>query len=167
VSLVVRPASWGELDEIASAFDRLPRATHMQRIGEQDAGDGVYFIAWRSEVPIGHLLLKLRVEVVSARARGYGCPEIEDLYVNEHSRNAGAGRRLLDAAEREARNHGHRRIGLSAGVDSGYDSARHLYSERGYEETATGEFWETWQIPEDDGSVRTGRERCTYLVRQL
>src|SRR5262245_10331077 len=93
------------------------------------------------------------------------CPDLEDLFVVPGLRSAGVGSRLLEAAERLARDRGCRRIGMS--VDVANVRARGLYERRGYEDAGLGTFVLRGSWVDRDGAAREWAEPCTYLGREL
>ena len=127
----------------------------------------VYLIAWHNGAPIGHALLKWQgaeEDQVASVLQGT-CPDVEDLFVLESFRSQGVGRQILDAAERLAREHGSRHIGLSVGVNN--PRARALYERCGYRDAGLGPLHEHGEYVDASGCRRSWDETCVYLTKPL
>ena len=73
-------------------------------------------------------------------------PWIRDLFVDPGHRRLGAGRALMDRAEKEMRSRGFRSLWFDTGTDEGYAAARSLYEDMGYRR-AGGDFVISARIP--------------------
>lgn len=166
--VVVRPLARDELARVERHIDQDfgNRDKHRLRLALQEEGPAVYLVAWLSGLPVGHALVRWAgagVEPMSSHLPD--CPDLEDLFVVPGLRSAGVGSRLLEAAERLARDRGCRRIGMS--VDVANVRARGLYERRGYEDAGLGTFVLRGSWVDRDGAAREWAETCTYLVRKL
>jgi GNAT superfamily N-acetyltransferase len=138
---------------------------HAERALGQHRGRGLYLIAWKDGVPVGHSFVKWPGELSSRQARAEQCVEIEDLYVAARERGQGIGASLLEASEAAARTRGYRLIGLAVALENA--GARRLYARGGYRDAGQGVFTLRWTSLDDQGVERTWREQCTYLVKPL
>ncbi len=111
--------------------------------------------------------MRIRAPELS-HARAAGCAELEDLFVAEHARRGGAGTLLVGAAERLAREHGERALGLEVTVANLHnDAARRLYERLGYGDAGLGEFVSGYPYWDADGVEHRDEELHRYLVKRL
>ena len=158
----IRRARWDQLDAISESLSERPKALHSERIRQQMMGHSLYLFAWRSAVPVGHVIVKWppwpeRPWAVEWQAR-YECCFIEDLWVLPDSRNGGIGRALMARAEAHCLGQEISRVGLHVGLDKGYEAAFHIYSSTGYKDLGHGRF-----IESSPGSV----EPVTFLLKDM
>ncbi len=139
---------------------------HRDRLERQQLGEALYLVAWQRERPIGHLLLKWTdPQSAPLAAQPTDCAEIEDFVIQPESRSCGIGGRMLTAAERLARQHGQRHVGLGVILDN--SRARALYERVGYRDSGFGVYTIRWQYLGDDGQRHWEEAHCTYLIRAL
>jgi GNAT superfamily N-acetyltransferase len=155
--VTVRSLEPPELRLVADSMPARPLEKHRERLEQQRRGEALYLVAWDDGVPIGHGLLRWRGRL--------GFPQVEDLFVNPDRRDEGIGTRLLDAAELEARRHGHDRLGLGVAVENA--GARRLYSRRGYAPAGLQPYLVTYPAYGDDGVQRIVNELTLFLVKRL
>lgn len=84
-----------------------------------DQGDGLYLVAWRGEVPVGHVHLALTDP-----------PELQDVFVVEECRRSGIAMAMTSAAEQEVRTRGFDRLQLGVSIDDA--GAQALYRRCGF-----------------------------------
>lgn len=148
------------------AFDWAAPRKHIDRYMGQENGEAVYLVAWKDELPVGHLLLKWQGTADEPMASDIeDCPDIEDLFVSPDYRSNGIGTRLLECAERTAVERGHALIGLAVGVDN--PRARSLYERLEYRSTGTRRYETGGVYIGRDGSEKSWTEVCVYLTKQL
>ncbi len=93
---------------------------------------GAIFVAEDAGIVVGYtcVLARVRSDDVSDEPREYAL--VKDLVVLSNYRNRGIGRRLLDASEAYARDHGAACLQIAALAANAV--ARALYTERGFKE---------------------------------
>lgn len=129
-AIAIRPVAEKEVALLKCHLARGFPSKHRARFARQAPGEAGYLTAWHGDVPVGHVLMEwggVREEPIRSRLRP--CPVLSDLFVTPRMRSAGIGSRLPDAAERSARDRGHRRIAL--GIATGSPAVRSLYERRG------------------------------------
>jgi putative acetyltransferase len=99
--------------EVALVDARLP----LHRLDQ--AGPGIYLVAWEAHEPVGHAYLDLAEP-----------PELGDVFVLPARRRRGVATALTAAAEHEAARRGFDRLRLSYGIAN--DAARLVYERAGY-----------------------------------
>ena len=148
------------------AFDWAAPQKHSDRFARQEKGEAVYLVAWNANLPVGHLLLKWQGTADEPMASDIGdCPDLEDLFVCPEYRSIGIGTRLLECAERAAKERGHAQIGLGVSVDN--PRARSVYQRLQYVDTGLGEYETGGVYVDRDGSERSWTEVCVYLTKYL
>ena len=142
-------------------------AKHRERLHFQQAGLGVYLVAWQAGRPVGHALLKWAgsTDAAVASQLNEACPDVEDLFVVAELRGRGIGTRLLSEAERLAAEAGDRRIGLAAGEENG--GARRLYERLGYQDSGFGAYEIGGEFVDAHGTPGSWTEVCHYLTKPL
>jgi GNAT superfamily N-acetyltransferase len=160
----IRPGSEGDLTALARHLPR-HRRKHLERLEQQRRGRARYLIAWRGDLPVGHVLLRSPGEAGTDPGRQLGCAEVEDLYVGAGHRRRGIGALLLEAAEAEAARRGHGALGLA--VEVANRPARALYERHGYAGSSHGEFILRGSSIGDDGQDYEWEQTCLYLVKSL
>ncbi len=166
LTLAIRPLAEEELPLLEQFPSGGLREKHRQRFARQRSGEVVYLVAWDGALPLGHLLLKwggAGAEPMASQLRD--CPHLEDFTVRPEYRSRGIGSRLLDTAERLARERGFGRIGVAVGLEN--TRARALYERRGYADAGLGEHTVRWPYIDREGRRRWGEECCVYLVKSL
>jgi GNAT superfamily N-acetyltransferase len=164
-AVAIEPIPVAESLQVARQMPWRQPGRHVERASAQDAGRGVYLLAWKGGAPVGHAFVKWPGSLSSRHARAEGCVEIEDLFVSAEEREEGIGRALVEASEEVAREHGYAKIGLAVALAN--DVARRLYARRGFEDAGHGVFTLRWGAIDERGVERTRREECTYLVKTL
>ncbi len=103
----------------------------------QDRREGELTLALLDGEPIGDVFLRYSpADEPEIRARLEGVPFLIHLEVAENHRGGGVGSRLVQTAERRARELGYDRIALSVGIDN--PRAQALYERLGYASWAMG-----------------------------
>jgi GNAT superfamily N-acetyltransferase len=134
------------------------------RIARQKSGNGVLFIAWSGDRPIGDAYLWMEpAEEPDIRRALPGVPLLTHVEVLADLRSHGVGTELIAAAERELADRGHRRVALA--VEETNVRAARLYERCGYRD------WDHPRVhclPYDDGSGRPRPvEICRVMVKDL
>jgi GNAT superfamily N-acetyltransferase len=164
-AVAIEPIPAADAAEVARRMPWRRPGRHTERAAAQEAGRGVYLLAWKGDAPVGHAFVKWPGSLTSRHARSERCVEIEDLFVAAGEREEGIGGALLEASEEVARERGYAKIGLAVAL--GNDVARRLYARHGFEDAGHGVFTLRWSSLDERGVERTRREECTYLVKQL
>jgi GNAT superfamily N-acetyltransferase len=132
-------------------------------------GDVSCLVAWDQETPIGHVFLRWPGGQggLTEQARALGCVEVGDLFVVEHARSRGAGRKLLEAAESLAAGRCQTLIGLEVTVNNpSNDVARALYQRLGYRDSGLGIFISGYTYWDSAGVPKRDEELHCYLVKR-
>jgi GNAT superfamily N-acetyltransferase len=140
-------------------------SSHARRFARQEAGGGVYLVAWLDGRPVGH------GEVIwggcadpEVRAALPGCPELNGLGVwPPELRSRGIGGALIRRAEELAREHGRTALGLGVAADN--PRAAHLYARLGYRPLT--DYVDRWSYVDHDGVTRECVDPCTFLTKEL
>src|SRR4051812_37233238 len=110
----IRPAEASHLDLFEAQFSPNSRSRyHYRRFAVQQRGEGIYLIAWHSDEPVGHFLLRWDGPSDDFSGRyPRGTPCLEAGAVKPALQRRGIGTRMILEAERIAREKGYQRIGL-------------------------------------------------------
>lgn len=166
IAVEIRPLAGAEIGLFEQHIAFGPPEKHRERFARQRQGTVVYLVAWRENLPVGHVLLKWDGSTDEPMASELdNCPDIEDLFVNPDYRSRGVGSRLLDAVENLVRQQGYSRVGLDVGVEN--VRARSLYERRGYQASAFGEYRESGRYVDRDGREQSWEEDCIYVIKRL
>ncbi len=168
ITVKIKPIAMEDVATIEEhiAFDWAALRKHRERLEKQEGGESLYLVAWIGDLPVGHLLVKWQGTVDQPMASAIkDCPDVEDLFVSPVYRSKGIGSRLLESAEQAAEEKGYARFGLGVSVDN--PRARRLYLRLGYRETGTGRYETGGVYIDRDGSEKTWKETCVYLIRPL
>ncbi len=164
----IRPAESKLLDLLEKRFSpgNLSRYHH-RRFATQQSGDGIYLIAWHGAEPVGHFLLRWNGpehDPTAMYPSNTAC--LEAGATRTEFQRRGVATRLIQHAERLARDEGHTRIGLAVGsVDN--PAARRLYKRIGYRNWGGGEFTISWDYETEDGRKGREFEVCIYMFKDL
>ena len=164
----IKPVAEEELDllERHIRFDWAAIGKHRERFARQQEGKVVYLVAWRGNLPVGHVLVQWEGTTDDPTLSQLSdCPNLEDLFVAPDYRSQGVGAQLLEASEALATRKGYSRIGLGVAVDN--PRARSLYELRRYEDAGLGEYTTGGIYVDRDGQEKTWGEVCNYLTKQL
>jgi GNAT superfamily N-acetyltransferase len=143
-----------------------PPDYHERKIREQLSGEVFWLIAWRDDLPVGHLQIGWSgAERPEFEAHLGDCPHVSRVGVRAEMRSQGIGSALIEAAEDIIRKRGYSRVGLGVGVDN--VRARQLYQRLGYGDCGHGTYTVSWT--QYDGNETRGRveEVCIYLWKEL
>lgn len=166
-SFEIKPAKFADLDFLNNyLFVNIPHF-HEDKIGEQENGEGVWLIAWKNNIPVGHLQVRWAgSKIDKVRKTINNCPHIESVGVSEKFRRQGIGTHLTLFALRLAKEKGYRQVGLAVGKnDNPY--AKEMYEKLGFEDWEKGEIIDSWKIINNQGKEDIESEICTYLIKKL
>jgi GNAT superfamily N-acetyltransferase len=168
LDIEIRPVEAADIDVLQRQFAPNNALNyHQPRLAVQQRGAGVYLIAWHDGEPIGHFLLRWHGPEDDPTGRyppGTAC--LEAGATLPAFRQRGVATRLIQHAERLARNAGHRQIGLAVG-SSDNPMARRLYERLGYRDWEQGEFRIQWQYETLEGVRGEESEICIYMFKVL
>ncbi|MDA1192475.1 MAG: GNAT family N-acetyltransferase [Candidatus Poribacteria bacterium] len=133
----VRAATEADLDAMEWAGGYESRATHEDRLDDQETGSALYLVACVNDHPVGYAMLRW-----AGRPTAPDYPDIEDMGVFPALRGYGIGTALIEACERVARERGHSRIGLAVNPTRN-SSARALYERIGFRFSGTSPYHDT------------------------
>ncbi len=165
---VIRIATENDIEPLQKHVPKGDETLHKQRYEQQRSGDATYLIAAQGDVPVGHALIKWKGATDEAIAPNLAdpTPDVEDLFVHEAHRNRRVGSRLLEMAERLARERGYKQMGLSCGADN--KDARALYEARGYLDSGIAPYTLSGKYKDAKGTEQEWIERdCTYFLLPL
>jgi GNAT superfamily N-acetyltransferase len=142
---------------------------HRKRLEIQKNGEGLYLIAWHNNIPVGHFLLAWNaphnenvtkyIDITKNAYLGAG-------RTHESHRRKGVATKLIQEAEKLAREHGCTTIGLQVGATDNPD-ARRLYEKLGYKDWNHGTFTISWEYTDKNGNKGTESEVVTYMQKEL
>lgn len=167
--LEIRQASWGELEILEKYLlpDKIPDF-HKNMLRDQDKGRNVWLIAWKGEIPVGHVQVRFggsENPFVQERL-GEAMPIIGALGVKEGYRRKGIATRITQKALEIARERGYKKIGLEVGsTDNPY--ARALYEKLGFKDWGNGEFIDSWKVVDEKGNKGKQEEICIFMIKEL
>jgi len=113
--LEIRPLAAGDVENVTAVLG-------LARLYQ---GDGVYFVAWEGDEPLGHLHLAL-----------IDPPELQDVEVRASRRRLGVASALIRHAEHEVRVRGFDRLRLGVSIDN--LPAQSLYRRHGFVDAGLG-----------------------------
>jgi GNAT superfamily N-acetyltransferase len=169
----VRIVVEAELDTLVATFPEKgarPRNRHVERFARQARGDVTCLVAWDEGIPVGYVFLRWPGGHggLTEQARKLGCVELGDLFVAEHARRRGVGRKLMEVAEGLATRRGFAVIGLEVTVSNPFNElARGLYQKLGYRDSELGTFVSGYTYWDSAGHPQRDEELHCYLVKKL
>jgi RimJ/RimL family protein N-acetyltransferase len=139
---------------------------HARRFTQQRQGLSTYLVAWLDGIPVGSGQIRwsgcAAAEVQRVHPR---CPEVNGLSVwPPELRSRGIGTALLRAAEKRARQRGHKQIGL--GVNDDNPAAAALYLRLGYQETGC-RYLDRYDYLDVAGLRHQAADPSHFLVKSL
>lgn len=167
MTLRVESATRPAIDELVRRYadPNAPESSHARRWRTQEAGEGVYLVAWLDAVPIGWALVRWHA---SEQAGGAHVAELEGLDVVAEHQRRGAGTLLLEAALDAARASGFDGLGLKVTVANPWnDAARRLYARHGFEDAGAGAFEDGYWYWTEGGERHWDGEPHRYLVARF
>lgn len=132
-------------------------------VGENREKKRITFVAFIEDDFAG--MLNIIFESAYPYFKSNNIPEINDLLVVPKFRNKGIAKRLVDEAERYARNT-YGRIGLGVGLYKDYGSAQRLYFKNGYIPDGNGLMYNNIEVV-PGSHVRVDDDLLIYLYKQL
>ncbi|MFA5176192.1 MAG: GNAT family N-acetyltransferase [Candidatus Nanoarchaeia archaeon] len=139
---------------------------HKDKISEQKDGNSVWLIAWKDDIPVGHIQLRFNgIQDKKINNLIKNCAHIESLGVKEEFRKQGIGTKLIQEAEQLTKKKKMNRIGMAVGSEDNPE-ARKLYETLGYKDAGLEEFIVSWNIVKK-GITKKENERCVYLIKRL
>ncbi len=170
LEIEIRPAKVEELDKLQAAFSPGNLAIWQQKRYEVQAkGEGVYLIAWHNDVPVGHFLLSWSgphdehvTRYVDIRRSAF----MEAGLTKDEYRRKGVATTIIKEAEKLAREHGCKTIGLEVG-SADNPAAKRLYKKLGYKDWMRGAFVISWEYVDKDGIRSTPTETVIYMYKPL
>lgn len=103
----------------------------IDRLKDMEKGEAIYLVAEEENQIIAHLLLRLNGTTYEP-----GYPNMNDLYVAQEKRQRGIGSKLVDEAEKIAKEKGYAKISLAVNPTLN-PKAKALYEHLGYRQTDT------------------------------
>lgn len=160
----VRPCTAADLDRLRERWPT-PDDVAGSHYEEQHRGTATFLVAWEGPEPLGCGLIQWRGCVgKNARAAFPRSVEVNHLHVRPDFRGRGAGRAIVAAAEKQARETGNFEFALGVGLDNA-DAAR-LYVRLGYRRSGVIDVCSyTWT--DDQGGTHDEMESSELLVKRL
>jgi GNAT superfamily N-acetyltransferase len=147
-----------------------PVNRHLERFRSQQEGAVTCLVAWDGATPVGYVFVRWpggRSDMTN-QALALGCPELGDLFVVEHARGRGIGRKLVETAESIVAARGLPLLGLEVTTANPHTAAaRALYERLGYRDAGFGEFISGYTYWDATGAPHRDEELHRYLVKQL
>ena len=169
----VRIVEETDLAIISSTFPEMgaaPANRHLERFRLQQEGAVTCLVAWDGATPVGYVFVRWPSGGggLTNQALTLGCPELGDLFVAEHARGRGIGRKLVETAESIVASRGLRQLGLEVTVANPHTAvARALYERLGYRDAGFGDFISGYTYWDASGAPHRDEELYRYLVKQL
>ena len=139
---------------------------HANRLARQNAGEVTYLVAWRDNMPMGHLLIEWNgPHDTFIRQRVAPSPYLEDAVVLNEFQSLAVGSQLLLAAEELIEKEGYSAVGLA--VDVSNHPAIALYKKHGYTESDIGPFIMRGQHLNEDNEPVEWQAECLYVTKTL
>ncbi len=139
---------------------------HAERLARQQRGECVYLVAWRDNMPMGHLLVVWDgVPDIYLADKVESSPYFEDMRVLEEFRSLEVGRQLSEAAENIVRQEGYTSVGFV--VLANNKRALALFERGGYVESDIGTFMANGSVTGDVESFAQQPQECIYMTKQL
>jgi ribosomal protein S18 acetylase RimI-like enzyme len=146
-----------------------PVNRHLEQFRLQQEGSVTCLAAWDAATPVGYVQVRWSTGGgLTHQALTLGCPELCDLFVVEHARGRGVGRKLVETAESIVATRGFARVGLEVTTDNPHNAvARALYARLGYRDAGFGEFISGYTYWDATGAPQRDEELHRYLVKPL
>jgi len=147
-----------------------PVNRHLEAFRLQQEGAVTCIMAWDEAKPVGYVFVRWPAGGggLTNQAIALGCPELADLFVAEHARGRGIGRKLVETAESIVATRGFAQVGLEVTTDNPHNAvARGLYTRLGYRDAGFGEFISGYTYWDATGAPQRDEELHRYLVKQL
>jgi GNAT superfamily N-acetyltransferase len=167
---IVEDTEFAILVETFPETGAAPINRHLERFRWQQEGAVTCFVAWDDATPVGYVYVRWPDggADLSHHARALGCPELGDLFVVEHARGRGIGRKLVETAESIVISRGLHQLGLEVTAANPHTAvARALYERLGYRDAGFGDFISGYTYWDDTGAPHRDEELYRYLVKQL
>ena len=147
-----------------------PVNRHLARFRLQQEGAVTCLVAWDGATPVGYVFVRWPGGGggPTNQALALGCPELGDLFVVEHARGRGIGRKLVETAESVVATRGLPQVGLEVTAANPHNAvARALYERLGYRDAGFGDFISGYTYWDANGTPYRDEELHRYLVKQL
>lgn len=139
---------------------------HAERLARQRDRECVYLVAWRDNMPMGHLLIVWDgVPDMYLADKVESSPYFEDMRVLETFRSLEVGRQLAETAEDVVRQEGYKTIGFV--VMANNKRAQALFERGGYVESDVGIFMANGLVTDDVEAFAQHPQECIYMTKQL
>jgi GNAT superfamily N-acetyltransferase len=169
----VRVVEESDLAILVSTFPETgaaPVNRHLEQFRLQQEGAVTCLVAWDGAAPVGYVFVRWPGGGgdLSDQALTLGCPELGDLFVVEHARGRGIGRKLVETAESIVATRGLPTLGLEVAAANPHTAAaRTLYERLGYRDAGFGDFISGYTYWDANGVPHRDEELHRYLVKQL
>ena len=139
---------------------------HREKFKEQEEGDSLWLIVWKAKEPIAHAQVRFNVsKIKKVRDILKNCAHLESLYVKDNFREKGVATKIINFAEKLAKEKGLNKMGLS--VEKNNKFLLSLYMKKGYRDWKKGIVTETWKELDSDGKIKNIIQKSHYLVKKL
>lgn len=165
LGMEIRPCRAEDVEVLETFICTGSSRHHKARYAAQEAGESTFLIAWRGDVPVGHVSLLVRSKYADVEARHPSLREINALGVPRAERRHGVATALMIEAERLAFEAGAAALGLAC--DENNPPALTLYRGLGFVRWSGGEVVDLWTSRADDGVETLHADRCRYYVKAL
>lgn len=149
-------------EEIAQGWDASIDKYEMRLRDRREKNAVVLVAEYRGKVA-GYINIYPKSEWGAYAGKGY--PEIVDFGVLEKYRRRGIGSKLMDVAERIAREYSDK-VYLGVGLHSGYGSAQRMYVKRGYIPNGSG-VWYCDKVCEPYAACCNDDDLVLYFHKEL
>jgi len=139
---------------------------HEEKFKEQEKGNSLWLIAWKDKKPIAHIQIRFndsKIKKVKDNLKNY--VHLESLYVKDNFRKKGVATKIINFAEKLAKEKNFNKIGLS--VEKGNKFLLGLYMKKGYRDWKKGIVIEKWKELNSDGKIKDIIQKSHYLIKKL
>lgn len=159
----IRPLQENELVLINYFLKTENDTVHAERLRRQAQDEVMYLVAWRDEMPLGHVLIVWGGASDSPSEANQ--PFLEDLRVQDEFRSLGVGSQLMEAAEGVIQAQGYAQVGLAIGIDN--TRAIELYQRLGYVQAGYEAYVTRGHFVDEDNVDHEWDEEVVYMVKNL
>ncbi|KKI90549.1 hypothetical protein WQ54_21715 [Bacillus sp. SA1-12] len=167
-NIEIKAAEESQLDYLVSQFSPDNPMFQYNRYHVQKKAEGLYLIAWKNSIPIGHFLLRWcgpqDTYVTNSIDITYSA-FLEAGLTKDEYRRMGVATAIIQEAERLSKEKGCTHIGLEVGVEN--SEAKRLYEKLGYKDWGYGEFPISWECIDTNGNKGTDTEIVIFMQKDL
>ncbi|WP_310603827.1 GNAT family N-acetyltransferase [Anaerosporobacter sp.] len=166
-NIIIRPIKQDDIEKILNNYTEQgwekPREVIERYVRRQEEKSLFSFIAEYNNDIAGYTILYPFVE--KGAFANKNIPEISDFVVFQKYQRNGIGNKILDAAEKKAKELNDF-VSLAVGIHSGYGAAQRIYIKRGYVPDGSGAWYNDVQL-EQYAPCQNDDDLVLYLLKEL